>query len=189
MMNEFIEIEMVPTAFGIGGSFQTQASFTLDNLQSPFYEIEVKIDTGCSISTIPLKRLKVSDAICKTLKRKDISNCVPYYLSYGVESGGHKHTSPVTESEKMACTAMKFKHGISNFMIAGVQVPCEEICLNYDRRGNILIGMDILQRWDIHMGVSKMTGKYLFLACLKEHICQAYLKVLSDHFSSWSLPV
>ena len=189
MMNKFIEIEMVPTTFGIGGFFQAQASFALDNFRSPFYGIEVKIDTGCSISTIPLKRLKVSDTLCKVLKQTDISNHISYYLSYGVESGGQKHISPVTESEKMACPAMKFKHGISGFIIAGVPIPCEEICLNYDRKGNILIGMDILQYWDIHMGMSKMTSKYIFLACPQASVCQEYLKALSDHFALGPLSV
>ncbi|MCM1193243.1 MAG: hypothetical protein NC389_12545 [Acetatifactor muris] len=57
MMNKYIEIEMRPTACGIGGSFSAEASFCLDTFQAPFYDIEVKIDTGCSISTIPLNML------------------------------------------------------------------------------------------------------------------------------------
>ena len=63
MMNKYIEIEMRPATCGIGGSFSTEASFCLDNFKAVFYDIEVKIDTGCSISTIPLKRLKVSDTL------------------------------------------------------------------------------------------------------------------------------
>lgn len=154
----------------------------MDNFQSPFYDIEVKIDTGCSISTIPLKRLKVSDTLCKILKGIDISNCIPYYISYGVESGGLKHTVPQTDGEKMNCPAIKFEHGISDLTIAGVKIPCEKICLNYDRRGNILIGMDILKNLDIHMGVSKVSGKYLFLASDKEEISKEYLEALKLNF-------
>ncbi len=182
MMNKFIEIEMTPTTFGVGGAFHAKADFALDNFQSPFYDIEIKIDTGCSISTIPLRRLKVSDTLCKVLKRLDISNDVPYYLSYGVESGGLRHAEPTTEEEKMNCFAMKFEHGVSDFIIAGMKIPCEKICLNYDRRGNILIGMDILQNWDIHMGVSKVTGKNILLASLKDNICKEYVEALSKHF-------
>ena len=187
MMNKYIEIEMTPTACGIGGSYQTAAGFVLDNFQSPFYDIEVKIDTGCSISTIPLKRLKVSDTLCKVLKGADIAGHIPYYLSYGVESGGLKHTAPVTDSEKMDCAAMKFEHGISDFTIAGVKVPCDTICLNYDRKGNILIGMDILQNWDIHMGISRKTGKNTFLASPKAVISQEYVEALEKHFGMRSL--
>lgn len=87
MTNKYIEVEMAPTACGIGGSFSVEASFRLDNFKAPFYDIGVKIDTGCSISTIPLKRLKVSDTLCQILKKADIVNDVPYFLSYGIESG------------------------------------------------------------------------------------------------------
>lgn len=182
MMNKFIEIEMTSTLLGVGGSFHTWARFTLDNFRSPFLDIEVKIDTGCSISTIPLKRLKVSDTLCKILKQTDISNHIPYYLSYGVESGGIRHVKPITEEEKMGCAAMKFEHGISDLTIAGVRISCDKIYLNYDRKGNILIGMDILQNWDIHMGISRMNGKNLFLACPKDNICKEYKDALFKHF-------
>lgn len=173
---------MQPTACGIGGSFAAEASFCLDNFKAPFYDIEVKIDTGCSISTIPLKRLKVSDTLCRTLKRMDVMNGTPYFLSYGVESGGIRHEAPVTDDEKMECPAMKFEHGISDFRIDGVEIASDKICLNYDRKGNILIGMDILQDWDIHIGVSKVTGKNLFLACPVGNECGEYMDALERHF-------
>lgn len=144
MMNKYIEIEMLPTACGIGGSF----------------------------STIPLKRLKVSDTLCKTLKKIDVMNSTPYFLSYGIESGGLRHEIPVTDDEKMECPAMKFEHGISDFVIGGVKISSNRICLNYDRKGNILIGMDILKDWDIHIGVSKVKGKSLLLACPMENECK-----------------
>lgn len=182
MMSKYIEIEMQPTACRVGGSFSAEAEFCLDNFKSPFYDIDVKIDTGCSISTIPLKRLNVSDTMCKILKKTDIKNQIPYYLSYGVESGGMKHNLPVTMNEKENCPAMKFEHKISNFMIGGLRIPCEKIFLNYDRRGNILIGMDILSKFEIHMGISKITGKNLFIACLAENKSYEYFEALSKHF-------
>lgn len=182
MTNKYVAIEMMPTACGTGGSFSTEASFCLDNFKAPFYDIEVKIDTGCSISTIPLKRLKVSDTLCKILKKADIMNDIPYFLSYGVESGGLKHEIPVTDSEKMDCPAMKFEHRIFDFTIGGIKISSDKICLNYDRKGNILIGMDILKDWDIHMGISKVTGKNLFLACPIGDRCGEYKDALMEHF-------
>lgn len=156
--------------------------FRLDNFNAPFYDIEVKIDTGCSISTVPLRRLKVSDTLCKTLKKIDIINEIPYFLSYGIESGGLRHTVPITVDEKMECPAMKFTHKISDFTIGGVKISSDKICLNYDRKGNILIGMDILKDWDIHIGVSKETGKSLFLACPVKNKSEEYLDTLKRHF-------
>lgn len=99
------------------------------------------------------------------MKETDIIKDTPYYLSYGIESGGLKHKMPITDADKMDCPAMKFEHGISNFTIEGIKIPADKICLNYDRRGNILIGMDILKDWDIHMGISKLTGKNIFRSC------------------------
>lgn len=182
MMNKFIEIEMTPTANGIGGSFSTAASFRLDHFKAPFYDIEVKIDTGCSISTIPLKRLKVSDSLCSALKKMDVTNKVPYFLSYGIESGGLRHTIPVSDTEKMDCPAMKFEHKIFDFVIGGVKISHDKIYLNYDRRGHILIGMDILENWDIHIGISRKTGKNVFLACPMESVCREYVEALKMHF-------
>lgn len=173
---------MRPTACGTGGSFSTEASFRLDNFKAPFYSIEVKIDTGCSISTIPLKRLNVSDTLCKTLKSIDILNQTPYFLSYGIESGGLKHKAPITDDEKVDCPAMKFEHKISDFIIGGTKIFTDKICLNYDRRGNILIGMDILKDWDIHISVSKVTGKNLLLACPMKSRCREYTDALERHF-------
>lgn len=183
MMNKFIMVEMVPTAGGIGGSFITTASFRLDNIPASFRNVPVKIDTGCSISTIPLARFQALKFFCESLKSKDISSDVHYEISYGVETGGNKHRKPVTYDEKMECPALKFEHAVSDFQIAGVPSARNSIFVNYDRKGNILIGMDILQDWDIHMGMSRESGKYLFIACPRDSLCQEYLDVLEQHFS------
>lgn len=177
MMNKFIEIEMQSTMYGIGGSFW------LDNFKALFYNIEVEIDTGCTISTIPFKRLKVSNTLCRVLKKADIIDCTSYFLNYGIESGGLKHKGPNIDEEKMDCPAMKFEHGISDLMISRVKFPPDKICLNYDRSGNILIGMDILKVWDIHIGVSRVTGKGLFLACPKESMCEKYYGAWKIYFN------
>ena len=165
MMNKYIELELIPTPNGIGGSFLSVASFKLDNILPAFHNIPVKIDTGCSISTIPLAKFQPLKLFCESLKSADIKKNIPYEISYGVESSGHKHERPVTYNEKMQCTALKFQHTILNLQIAGVPIDNQTIYVNYNRKGNILIGMDILQHWDIHMEISKATGKNLLLAC------------------------
>ena len=173
---------MSPTQVGIGGSFMATASFKLDNIRAPFSNVLVKIDTGCSISTIPLARFQALKVFCDSLKAADIEENVHYEISYGVETGGEKHKKPDTYEEKMSCPAMKFQHTIQDFRIAGMPVINDMIYVNYNRRGNILIGMDILQYWDIHMGTSRITGKKLFLACPEENICLEYLNALEENF-------
>ena len=96
MMNKYIAIEMSPTPVGIGGSFMTTASFKLDNIQAPFSNVLVKIDTGCSISTIPLARFQALQGFCDFLKAADIEENVHYEISYGVETGGEKHKKAVS---------------------------------------------------------------------------------------------
>lgn len=160
----------------------TTASFKLDNIRAPFSNVAVKIDTGCSISTIPLARFQALKGFCDLLKSADIENKVPYEISYGVETGGERHKSPGTYEEKMLCQALKFRHSILNFRIAGMPVVNDVIYVNYNRKGNILIGMDILQYWDIHMGTSRVTGNKLFIACPEDGICVEYLDVLEEHF-------
>lgn len=181
-MSKFITIELLPTKVGIGGSFMTIASFKLDNILAPFRNIPVKIDTGCSISTIPLARFQALKKFCDLLKSNDIEDNTPYQISYGVESGGEYHNIPVTYEEKMNCSAMKFQHGIKDFCISDMPIRQDSIYVNYDRKGNILIGMDILQHWDIHIGTSKVTGKNLFLACPKCSICKEYFEALELNF-------
>ena len=182
MTNKFIMVELLSTKVGIGGSFMTTSSFKLDNIPAPFSNVSVKIDTGCSISTIPMARFQALKGFCESLKADDIRNELPYEISYGVESGGERHNMPITFEEKMKCPAMKFRHTINNFHIAGIPINQDAIYVNYNRKGNILIGMDILQYWDIHMGKSKITGKSLFLACPESDMCQEYFDALEENF-------
>ena len=55
--------------------------------------------------------------------------------------------------------------------------------ISYDRTGNILIGMDILSKLDIHIGKSKILEKTIFLACPNNSINQVYLNALKQHLN------
>lgn len=106
----------------------------------------------------------------------------PFLLSYGVESGGMAHEQPITFEEKMSCTALKFKHPTSQFQIAGVPIDQEYLYVNYDRRAHILIGMDILGEWDIHIGTSRVWHDKIFLGCPNRMLCDEYNDALKTHF-------
>ena len=186
MTNKYLEIELIPNSYG-GGSFYCKADFKLDNLKTPFQNIDVKIDTGCAISTIPVKKLKVSESICDQLKAYDIDNSIEYVRSYGIETGGLFHPEPVTKNDKMACEALKFRHSITDFLLNGVTIPTQDIFLNYNRSGNILIGVDILQTmagiWDI----SKKTGKLTLLCCPRNLINDDFYTAMKEHFGLGSI--
>lgn len=181
MMNKYLELELIPSSHG-GGHFSCSACFKLDNLKTSFKDIEVKIDTGCSLSTIPVKKLQVSDSICKLLKINDIDAAVAYVLSYGVETGGESHPSPITRQDKIDCKAMKFLHSITGFTLNNVQIPTQQIYLNYNRSGNILIGMDILQTMISHWDISRKTGKLTLLSCPRETADDEFYNAMKEHF-------
>lgn len=181
MMNSYIELELNPNKYG-GGSFDCKANFKLDNFNTLFQNIDVKIDTGCAISTIPVRKLKVSDTICKKLKSADIDNQLFSLRSYGVETGGLKHIEPKTKRQKMKCEALKFQHCISNLQLNGVKIPSDNIFLNYNRSGNILIGMDILSLMICHIDVSRKTGKLTLLCCPRDFVNDEFYNAMKDHF-------
>ena len=180
-MNKFLEIELTPDSHG-GGSFVCEASFKLDNLRTPFQNVQVKVDTGCSLSTIPVKRLKVSDSLCKSLKTNDIDHSVNYVLSYGIETGGISHPRPITRQDMIDCPAMKFQHSISNLSINGTIIPTQSIYLNYNRSGNILIGMDILRNMISFWDISQKTGKLTLLSCPRSNADDEFYKAMEEHF-------
>lgn len=98
---------MVSGIKGRGGSFVAGVSFKLDNNPMPFEAVEVKIDTGCSLSTIPLRRYRIAETVCKKMKRIDIQRSLDYVISYGVETGGTSHIPPITLQEKLDCEAVR----------------------------------------------------------------------------------
>lgn len=181
MMNNVLVIELSPSKRG-GGSFISNANFKLDNLPTYFQDIEVKIDTGCSISTIPMRKLNLSEALCKSLKENDIDSGIENIRSYGVETGGKTHSEPTTREQKINCEALKFKHSISNFYIGSMIIPTDHIFENFDRSGNILIGMDILSNMAFHMDVSRKTGNYTLICCPRKNVGKEYFNNLREHF-------
>ncbi len=180
-MSKFLEVELTPNSYG-GGSFNCKASFRLDNLASSFQNIDVKIDTGCSISTIPVKRLKVSDRICRSLKEADINNNVVSVRSYGIETGGVFHSEPITKRQKMKCEALKFRHTVFDLKVDGMDIPTSSIFLNYNRSGNILIGMDILSLMINHIDISKKTGALTLLCCPRRLADSGFYLAMKEHF-------
>lgn len=136
-----------------------------------------KIDTGCNYTCIPVKRLNVSDDAARKLKQQALDNGIPYTRSYGVSD-----TEQIKENDKkqllqgkhMECTSLKFQHKIHDFVIGNCNLGTTEIGINYDRIGNILLGMDILKDWDIHIGRLD-NGQTIFLGCPKEQINSDYL--------------
>lgn len=58
---------MRPTGIGIGGSFSVPASFKLDNVNTPFKNVDVKIDTGETIF-LGCPKEQINDAYLQELE-------------------------------------------------------------------------------------------------------------------------
>lgn len=56
------------------------------------------------------------------------------------------------------------------------------IKITLNKRNEILIGMDILKNWDIHIGQSQITGECMMLACPYDILNDEYFKALNEHF-------
>lgn len=188
-MNKYIEIVMNPTKSGIGGSFNAVATFKLDNISSLYNNVTAKIDTGCSVSVIPLAKYMKNKQVLVKLKSQDIEAGVRSIVSYGVETGNNRPPVPQTYQEKMDSSALKFEHNVSDFTINGVRINNNTLHVNYDRTGSILIGMDILKNWDVHMGtIDKATlpeyGQTIFLGCPRDQINKDYILELGRLFET-----
>jgi hypothetical protein len=162
-------------------SFVCLSSITI--LDRTYDDLYMKLDTGCTYSTIPYYKLVVNSNVCRYQKVSDILNNIKSMQSYGVESGGFAHEKLVTYNDKLNCRGLKFRHKATNFSINSYKLPDLDLFVNYDRRGNILIGMDILSKFDIHIGTSNITDKETLLAVLKDQSDKSeYYNALYRHF-------
>lgn len=114
---------------------------------------------------------------------KDIRNNVPFITSYGVESGGFEHSIPKTMKDKMDCSAIKFKHIIDDVIVSEYSLGSLSVYINYDRRGNILLGMDFLSKFCICMNISNITGEETLIMILRSEPDKSdFYKEIYRHF-------
>ena len=116
-----------------------------------------------------------------------------FKVSYGVETSGTSH-APIDffdETDLMKCDAISFKKKVSNItleqiskkgIVSTFDLPDTNIFINYDRKGNPLLGMDLLSQMDVHIGKSKVYGKTTLVACPLNSLNDEYYKALDEHF-------
>ena len=83
----------------------------------------------------------------------------------------------------MRDNSLKFTHTIKSAIFEDYSVGDIEVGINYDRRGTGLIGMDILQLFDFHIGTSLLTNKVVFIGVLRSQQDKSeYYNALREHF-------
>lgn len=148
--------------------------------------INIKIDTGCPYTSIPILKLGISAAKAQQMKQIDCRNDkIKKEISFGVNDTREKREADKEKFRKgqyMELKSITFRHEAFGIDLGGVYIEKDFVKISYDRTGNILIGMDILSKLDIHIGKSKILGKTIFLACLNNNINEEYLNALKQHF-------
>lgn len=166
----------------------------------PFHDknadIMAKIDTGCMYSTIAVKRLNWKTLDVDFLKQeavKAVGKGVGAKLSFGVnDSEDYKQIERLYfhSKEYDKCTAINFYHYVQNVYIDAYNIHINNLRFNYDRPTSVLIGMDILQMLDIHIGASLVEDTEndikkedtIFIGCQKDNITPEYLEALERYF-------
>ena len=149
-------------------------------------DVNIKIDTGCPYTSIPILKLGISAAKAQQMKQIDCrDDKIKKEISFGVNDTREKRDGDKEKfrnGQYMEIKSITFRHGTFGIDFGGVCIENDFVKISYDRTGNILIGMDILSKLDIHIGKSKILEKTIFLACPNNSINQEYLNALKQHF-------
>lgn len=177
MRNKYIKIVLDEK-----NEFRACADFIINGVWHS--RINVKIDTGCGHTSIPVAKLGLSKQIADDWKHNDYTNDkIKKVISFGVNDTDERKRQIKKEFRDGTYNgeALSFVHNVKNIRINDVPMGDFQLRLNYHRTGNILIGMDILKTWDIHIGKIK-SGETIFLACPYNQISDEYLLELERTF-------
>lgn len=162
--------------------FRVEADFILLDIMA--FGVNAKLDTGCTYTNIPVKTMGgLTDREILAEKRNDLINKTVRHISRGVETDVKNLVIPKTLKDALLFKNFTFEKLAEDLTICGVNLGNIKVNVSYDFNNNILIGMDIMQNWDIHMDKSIKTGKYTLIACPKDKLNDEYYKALDEHFN------
>ena len=178
MKNNFIKILMRDR-----NEFRTTADFLFCGLM--FRQVDIKIDTVCSHTSIPVSKLGINAQDAYVMKQKDAADdAIRKYISFGVNDSEAKRLSDRSKFRQkryMDLSSITFGHSITEFNINGYDMDNQMVRISYDRSSNILIGMDILKELDVHMGTT-VDGVTVMLACKRGALTEDYREELNRLF-------
>jgi hypothetical protein len=183
MKNNFVKIIL-----NRKNEFKTFVDISIPSIKiNNVEQIDVKIDTGCPYTSIPVAKLGISATESQRLKQADCGDdTIAKEISFGVNDSIEKRQKDkelFKNRQYMILNSISFRHSDVAISIGGVKLePCS-VKLSYDRTGDILIGMDILKDWDIHIGNTEI-GETVFLACPNNQLNDEYYKELNRLFKT-----
>lgn len=183
MKNKYILLEMNQR-----NEIRADVNISIKSMElTQIEDMNVKIDTGCPYTSIPILKFGLSGAKVQQMKQKDCADdTIRKEISFGVNDPKQKRDSDKEKfkaGKYMELNSITFRHREFEINFGGIRINKDYVKVSYDRTGNILIGMDILSQMDIHIGKSKVLGKTIFIACPYECMNQEYLEALSRHFN------
>lgn len=178
MKNNYIELVLTAK-----NEFRAEASFEINGML--FSKVNVKVDTGCPRTSFPMLKLGISDTEAYKLKVRDCGDKrVAKSISFGVNDTKQKKDEDKKKFKSqryMELNSISFKHTAIDFSLNDLSLGDIDVLVSYDRVGNILIGMDILKKLEIHIG-TLATGETVLLACSKDNLSDEYRLRLNSLF-------
>lgn len=180
-MSRYIKLVLNP-----GNELRTDVNISIGSLNLiAIANINVKIDTGCPYTSIPIQKLGISKLQAQIMKQKDSDDMnIKKEISFGVNDTQKDRQIAMSlfkNRQYMKLKQVTFIHNDLDIEIGEVNIHKKDVKISYDRTGNILLGMDILKDWDIHIGTID-TGETIFLGCPKAQINDDYLQELEKTF-------
>ena len=153
------------------------------------YNADVLLDSGASSILVPLLTLGVPKDEIYDLKKKYIAERRRITPLSGVERTfryTQQDIERMSDQEKLDCTGLAFDERLENMSLNGMHFGSGKVRVSCDSDGSILIGMPILLMMYNCFGVSKKTGKPVFIARHKNYTSVDYLNALEEHFGLYS---
>ena len=146
---------------------------------------EVKIDTGAAYSLVPLKTLGILKNTREARKKYYTEHDQISGVIHGVEGVfrdmSRQEIQALTVEERLALNCLAYWDNIRDIHIGDYAIGDRLLHVSCDTGGNILLGMDVLKDFDIHIGESIVNGKIIFIGCRKDKVNDVFTKAVSEH--------
>lgn len=141
-------------------SFKDTFSCYFYNLQD-YMRSNIKVDTGCGITSLALKGLYSEDKINKMIE-KDYKNFkekgypeMVYSIGVNTRNVSRPKLSELTLKEVLTRTDIGFIHKMYDFKLGDFSLGDVEVKVMYNRPGHSLLGMNILKEFDSKIQVDE----------------------------------
>ena len=135
MKNEYILLEL-----NQHNEIRADVNMTIKGLDiTAIEDINVKIDTGCPYTSIPVLKLGISNMRAQQMKQKDCEDGrVRKEISFGVNDTKEKRDADKEKfrnGQYMELRSITFQHSGFDIDFGGVHIAKDFVKLSYDRTG------------------------------------------------------